>query len=254
MQILFDATLFAARKYKMSSLKYYKNDITKPRNAKLFSVVGVAARFPQTLAISPQDEGDRAPDHQRDEGENTVAPSVAQRGVHVGTEQGEPESSQTTQDVHGAVGTGGVGRVGVHEVGRHALEDNGGAHQGQGDADVWDDPVCLVLGAPAVPEQADRHEERGWDHDWQSELRLAFAVVSGYLVPVDLVGYQGAYHCAGHVAAAWRDVVECADAELHLVLVCPETGEAGEDEVHDSVQVAVVACQSLDDGLGSEEV
>lgn len=112
----------------------------------------------------------------------------------------------------------------------------------------------LLLRRPAIPEQADRDEDRARDHQRDAKLRPAHAAVARFEGRVDAVLQRGADLGAEEEAAAQREVVEAADADGFVVDGLPELREGGEDEVHEAVEVGHVEGEDLDDDLRAEEL
>lgn len=72
-------------------------------------------------------------------------------------------------------------------------------------------------------------------------------------MPVDAVVDGGADLGAEEEAQAEGDIIEATDADGFVVTEFPESGEGGEDEVHETVKVGHVDCEDLNDDLGAEE-
>lgn len=111
----------------------------------------------------------------------------------------------------------------------------------------------VVLGGPAVDEEADGDEEGAGDHEGDAELGAAGVVVFLLQPSIDAVVDGGADLGAEEEAEAEGDVIEAANADGFVVSEFPEGGEGGEDEVHEAVEVGHVDREDLDDDLSAEE-
>ena len=187
--------------------------------------------FSQRLAIVPQQYRAGPADDDGDEGEQGIAPAEAEAVVEAGREEGKAEACQGAHDGGGADGAGGVAGVGVDEEALDALETDDGADGEEAGADIGADPVRLVLGSPAVDEEAHRDEDGAGHHHGDTVLGAAsaFAAVADIALlerGVDAVLQRGAHLGAQEEAEAERDVVEAADAQgLTVAALGDGTGE-----------------------------
>lgn len=217
----------------------------------------------QGLAVIPQQYRTGPADDDAHEGEEGVAPAVAEAVVEAGGEEGEAESRQGAHDGGGADGAGGVTGVGVDEEALDALEADDGADGEEAGADVGTDPVGLVLGGPAVDEEAHGDEDGAGDHHGDAVLGAAEALASVAEIAVlergvDAVLQPGADLGAQEEAQAEGDVVEAADAQgLAVAARGDGAGEQGrerdEHDVHQAVEVHHVQRQDLDDDLRRQQ-
>lgn len=111
----------------------------------------------------------------------------------------------------------------------------------------------VVLSCPCVDEEAGGDKETPRNHIRDAVFGFPCSVVSALENTVDAIVERGEELSAECEAYAHGDVVEACDAEGFVVVVCPEDGESGEDEVHEAVEVGSVDGEDLDDGLGAEE-
>lgn len=111
----------------------------------------------------------------------------------------------------------------------------------------------VVLGGPAVDEEAGGDEGGAGDHEGDAELGAAGVVVFLLQLSVDAVVDGGADLGAEEEAEAEGDVIEATDADGFVVSEFPEAGEGGEDEVNEAVEVGHVDREDLDDDLSAEE-
>ena len=50
--------------------------------------------------------------------------------------------------------------------------------------------MCVIVGSPAIDEQADGSDAGAWDHKWHAELRSADTVVPGFQSAVYLLSIR----------------------------------------------------------------
>lgn len=139
------------------------------------STHGVLGLGTQLLSIKPEQVRCRDANKNTDEAQHTVTPPVAQGGIHIRSEEREPEPGQTAQEDDGSHTTGREAGVRVDDIRLHTLQTGDGSRGEDGDADVRHDPVQPGLRAPAVPEEADGDEQRSDEHGGYAELGPAFS-------------------------------------------------------------------------------
>lgn len=178
---------------------------------------------------------------------------MAEAAVEARGEEGEAEAGEGAEDGAGADGGGGVARVRVDEVGLQALEANDGGGGEEEGADVGEDPVRLVLGRPAVDDEADGQEHGAGHHHGHAVLGPPDAAVVPLESHVDAVLQRRARLRAHEEPKTQRDVVEPADAERLAVSLGlgarPERRERRQHDVDEPVHVEHVDGEGLDDDL-----
>lgn len=211
------------------------------------------AALPQTRPILPQQKRCRQPQPNGDKPEQAVPPTVAQTIIHGRREKREAEASQAPQNRSGTDGGSREAGVAIDEIRLDALKADDDAGAEDASADIRDDPVGMVLGGPAVEEEAYRQDGGAGDHEGDAKLGLAGGVVAALEGLVDVVVDRGADLGGEEEAEAEGDVVEAADADGFVVDALPEAGEGGEDEVEDAVEVGHVDGEDLHDGLRGQQ-
>ena len=111
----------------------------------------------------------------------------------------------------------------------------------------------LVLGCPAVDEEAGRDEKRAGDHEGDAEFGAPCPVVPFLKPAVYAIVDRRAYLRSQEEPDAEGDIVQAADADAFVVAGFPQYGEGGEDKVHEAVEVSHVDGEDLDDDLSAEE-
>ena len=97
--------------------------------------------------------------------------------------------------------------------------------------------MCLVLGCPAVDEEAYGDDDTPRKHEGDAELRSSFSLAErGFEVPVYPVVERRAELGTCPEAQAEGDVVQPGDAERFVVSPCEQEGKGGEDEIHQAVE------------------
>lgn len=111
----------------------------------------------------------------------------------------------------------------------------------------------FVFGAPAIDEQADGDHHSSGKHERNAELASADIVIFRSEILVDLVGEIGGDLRADEESQTEGNVVETGDSGFLIVELAPDSGEIGENQIEDSVDVADVERQNLNNRLCEEQ-
>lgn len=109
--------------------------------------------------------------------------------------------------------------------------------------------MYAVLRRPPVHQQAQVADDDAREHEWDAELRLAGIAVSRLSPSVQEVHQGSAQLGASNLRQRDRDVVQAADLDGLVVLLDPEVGEGGEDNIQQAVVEARDDCRDLNDGV-----
>lgn len=177
--------------------------------------------LPQLLPEFPEQKRRWQPQPHSDKPQQTIPPPVIQRRVHIRREQRKAEAGQTPQHRRGPDRRGGESGVRIDEIGLNALKAHDDARPEDGGADIGYDPMSVVLGRPAIQEETDGHEQAAREHERDTELGLADAVVALLQLPVYPIVDRGADLGAEEESRSERYIVEAADADRFVVPCLP---------------------------------
>ena len=211
------------------------------------------APVPQRPSIFPQQNRRRHAQPHSDKPQQTIPPSIIQRSVHVRREQRKPKPRQTPQNSRSPDGGRGETGVRVDKISLNALEAHDDTRAEDGGADIGDDPVSVVLRRPTVQKEADGHEQAPGNHERNTELRLADAVVA----LLQLLVYTVVDRCrdlrAEEESHSERDIIKTANTDRFVIPCLPQHWECRKYKVHQAVKISHVNGKDLNDDLRAEQ-
>ena len=135
-----------------------------------------ALHLPQSLTILIKNNRQRN-HHNANKPQQRIPPPQPQRLIQGRSGEREKCTHQTAANGVGRDGRRSVHGVAVDQVGQDGQEEAHDAEAKGRERDDGQDPVCLVVGAPAVPEEGDWEEGAGEDADSEAHLGLKEAAV-----------------------------------------------------------------------------
>lgn len=206
----------------------------------------------QPRTEAPEYASSRQRDADRQEGQQTVSPPVAQRLVHTVREQRERKRQEALQELCSGRGRTDVFGVGVHDVGGKSGAKDLHAEGQQGSADVDDEPVKVVLRGPAVDQEPYRCDEGTRQHQRDAQLGHVSLAGARRQPPVGVVHQRAAKLRACYLAGADGYVVQAGDGDGIAVRRHVQGREARERKVQQAVVDARQDGLHLDDGVERE--
>lgn len=219
---------------KLSNFRPSANAMTLKTSASLKLDLKSRMR-PDPLAIVIKHDRNRT-EGESNETQQTISPAQTQRGVHLQAEKRETRSQDRSEDRVGGDGGSCIARVGVDEVGVDAEESADHADANQEGTEKGHSPLDVVLGCPAIQEEACGEERRGVHEHGKAVFGFEdAAVVFVGETADDGVGEAADDEEAYEHADAETDVHEADDGLGEAVVFFKDEGEGCEEEVEYAV-------------------
>jgi hypothetical protein len=91
-------------------------------------------------------------------------------------------------------------RIRVYDICLQTREDDDGSDGEREQSDDGDDPVCVFLGRPAIPEEGDRNKWSKKDADGEAHFRLKVLLLPVVVATPQVSDYAIAEEAEGYLA------------------------------------------------------